>query len=40
LGGGPVVELTVADTHRVLLAAALGCLQIPPRAPELRLLHR
>jgi hypothetical protein len=28
------------DRRRLLLRAALGFLQLPPRAPELRLLHR
>jgi hypothetical protein len=28
------------DSRLALLRAALGFLQIPPRAPELRLLHR
>ena len=28
------------DSRRVLLTAALGFLQLPPQAPELRLLHR
>jgi len=28
------------DRRRQLLRAALGFLQLPPRAPELRLLHR
>jgi len=28
------------DRRRALLAAALGFLQLEPRAPELRLLHR
>jgi hypothetical protein len=31
----------VSDDRRLaLLRAALGFLQLPPRAPELRLLHR
>ena len=29
-----------ADRRRALLTAALGLLQVPPRAHELRLLHR
>ena len=28
------------DSRRVLLTATLGFLQLPPQAPELRLLHR
>jgi hypothetical protein len=28
------------DSRRAALTAALGFLQVPPRAPELRLLHR
>jgi hypothetical protein len=28
------------DRRRTLLVAALGFLQLPPRAPELRLLHQ
>ena len=30
----------VTDPRRALLLAALGFLRLPPRAPELRLLHR
>ena len=30
----------MTDRRRAALRAALGFLQLPPRAPELRLLHR
>ena len=36
MGGPPVSD----DRRLALLRAALGFLQLPPRAPELRLLHR
>jgi hypothetical protein len=36
MGGPPVPD----DRRRILLCAALAFLQLPPRAPELRLLHR
>ena len=32
--------VSVSSDRRALLTAALGFLQLPPRAPELRLLHR
>ena len=30
----------MSDRHIATLRAALGFLQLPPRAPELKLLHR
>jgi len=31
--------ISMTDRRRALLTAALGFLELPPRAPELRLLH-
>ena len=36
MDGPPVPD----DRRRLLLRAALSFLQLPPRAPELQLLHR